>query len=178
LPNKAPLNPWLLADHLEIPVITLSSMSDRIPDALRYFMGTHRAEFSAVTVFQGSGRTILHNDAHTPGRQSSNLAHELSHALLLHPPTPPIDSRGCRDWDSVLEEEAEWLSGTLLVPDEVALHIVRSAMPEDTAMTLYGISRKMLRFRLNVTGARVRVARSRNFINRRFGRVTSINPKQ
>lgn len=30
--------------------------------------------------------------------------------------------------NSVFEEEAEWLSGTLLVPDEVALHIVMQCL--------------------------------------------------
>jgi hypothetical protein len=66
---------------------------------------------------------------------------------------------------------AEWLSGALLISDEAALHIVRTGMPDDKAMTLYGVSRKMLQFRLNVTGARVRVARSRNFTQRRYGNI-------
>jgi Zn-dependent peptidase ImmA (M78 family) len=148
-------------------------MRDQIPDATRYFMHTSQAEFSAVTVFLGFERTILHNDSHTRGRQSSDLAHELSHALLLHPATPPIDSRGCREWDPTLEDEAEWLSGALLISDEAALHIVRSRIPDDEAMPLYGVSRKMLQFRLNVTGARIRVARSRNFADRRFGKMQS-----
>ena len=73
----------------------------------------------------------------------------------------------------MLEEEAEWLSGALLISDEAALHIVRSGMVDDEAKTLYGVSRKMLQFRLNVTGARIRVARSRNFTNRRFGKMRS-----
>ena len=112
LAKSAPLSPWKLADHLEIPVVTLSSMRDLIPEAARYFLNTNRSEFSAVTVFRGIERTILHNDSHSFGRQASNLAHELSHALLLHPSTPPIDSRGCRDWDPVLEEEAEMVGGS------------------------------------------------------------------
>jgi len=140
-----------------------------IPEAAHYFLSTNRSEFSAVTVFRGIERTILHNDSHSLGRQASNLAHELSHALLLHPSTPPIDSRGCRDWDPVLEEEAEWLAGSLLISDEAALHIVRTEMSLDEAQAHYGVSKKMLQFRLNVTGARVRVARSREFISRRFG---------
>ena len=169
LPKTAALNPWKLAEHLEIPVIALSSMTDVIPDAVRYFMRTtNRSEFSAVTVFCGFERTILHNDSHSPGRQSSNLAHELSHALLLHPSTPPIDDCGCRNWDPVLEEEAEWLSGALLISDEAALYIVRSNMSAEDAQTEYGVSSKMLAFRLNVTGAHVRVARSRNFMMRNF----------
>jgi Zn-dependent peptidase ImmA (M78 family) len=144
-------------------------MRDLIPEAAQYFLSTNRGDFSAVTVFRGFERTILHNDSHSAGRQASNLAHELSHALLLHPSTPPLDSRGCRDWDPVLEEEAEWLAGALLISDEAALHIVRSEMPLDEARTHYGVSQKMLQFRLNVTGARVRIARSRDFTLRRLG---------
>jgi len=158
-----------LAEHLEIPVVTLSSMTDVIPDAVSYFVRTtNRSEFSAVTVFRGLERTIVHNDSHSTGRQSSNLAHELSHALLLHPSTAPIDACGCRNWDPVLEEEAEWLSGALLISDEAALHIVRTNMTAEAAQTLYGVSGQMLTFRLNVTGARVRVARSQNFRMRNF----------
>jgi Zn-dependent peptidase ImmA (M78 family) len=167
LARSAPLSPWKLADHLEIPVVTLSSMRDLIPDAALYFLNTNRSEFSAVTVFRGVERTILHNDSHSAGRQASNLAHELSHALLLHPATPPIDALGCRDWDPLLEEEAEWLAGSLLISDEAALHIVRTEMPTDEAREEYGVSSKMLQFRLNVTGARVRVARSQDFVRRR-----------
>ena len=169
LAKSAPLSPWKLADHLEIPVVTLSSMRGLIPEAAQYFLSTNRGDFSAVTVFRGFERTVLHNDSHSTGRQASNLAHELSHALLLHPSTPPLDSRGCRDWDPVLEEEAEWLAGALLISDEAALHIVRSEMSPDEAQTHYGVGQKMLQFRLNVTGARVRVARSREFTQRRFG---------
>ena len=165
-----PLDPWKLAHHLEIPVFSLSSMRDEIPDAVRYFMGTNRAEFSAVTVFLGLERTILHNDSHTRGRQASNLAHELSHALLLHPPTPPIDASGLRIWDQTLEDEAEWLAGALLISDEAALHIIRNGLAEEQSMDLYGVSRKMLQFRLNVTGARLRVARARNFYRKKFVR--------
>lgn len=170
LPKRDPLNPWDLADHLDIPVTTLSSMRGLIPDAARYFLSTNRSEFSAVTVFRGFERTILHNDSHVKGRQASNLAHELSHALLLHPPSPPIDCRGCRDWDQVMEDEAEWLAGALLISDEGALHIVRNGISANEAMGLYGVSNRMLQFRLNVTGARVRVARAREFIHRRSGK--------
>jgi Zn-dependent peptidase ImmA (M78 family) len=170
LSTIAPLDPWKLANYLEIPVLTLSSMRDQVPEAVRYFIGANRADFSAVTVFRGTERTILHNDAHTAGRQASNLAHELSHALLLHPATPPIDSLGCRNWDPALEEEAEWLSGALLISDEAALHIVRGGMVQEVAMATYGVSSKMIQFRLNVTGARVRIARSRNFTKKRFAR--------
>lgn len=122
--------------------------------------------FSAITVFHGTERIIVHNDCHSAGRQASNLAHELSHGLLLHPPRPALDGRGCRDWEHIEELEADWLAGTILVPDEAAILIARRGLTVAQAAKLYGVSEKMMTFRLNVTAARVRVARAQAY---RFG---------
>lgn len=149
-----PLDPRALAEYLSIRLIPLSDLADAEPWAVRHFGGRGRSSFSAATVFRGSRRVIVHNDAHSPGRQASNLAHELSHALLLHPPTP-------RNWDNTVEEEADWLAGALLVSQEAALSIARKGIPLGKAAALYGISRKMMQFRVNVTGARKRVRRMR-----------------
>jgi hypothetical protein len=43
--------------------------------------------------------------------QTSNLAHELSHILLEHEPTPVSNADGKRYWNSEMEEEATWLGG-------------------------------------------------------------------
>jgi len=156
-----PLDPWQLAEHLDIPIVPLSSFKSAAPKAVRHFVHMERQVFSAVTVFSGSARLIVYNDAHHPGRQRSDLAHELSHALLLHPPKPAVDRRGCRDWDSEMEEEANWLAGALLISEEAALTIEGRGMSLDRAARVYGVTRKMVQFRLNVTGAQVRVRRAR-----------------
>ncbi len=160
------LDPWLLASHLDISVVTLSTMRVDAPLAVAHFSATDPSAFSAVTVFSGVARLIVHNDAHSPGRQASNLAHELAHALLQHPPTPALDDRGCRDWDHDLEDEADWLGGALLVSEEAALLVVRQRLALPEAAGLYGVSETMMRFRLNVTGAHVRIERTR----RAYGR--------
>jgi Zn-dependent peptidase ImmA (M78 family) len=97
------------------------------------------------------------------GRQGSNVAHELSHGLLLHPPTPPLDDSGCRLWDQSVEDEAAWLAGCLLITEDGALFIARNGMSLTDAATKFGVSEKMVEYRLNVTGARLRVARARRF---------------
>jgi Zn-dependent peptidase ImmA (M78 family) len=117
--------------------------------------------FSAVTVFNGTRRKIIYNDAHAPGRCTSNIAHELSHALLLHPPTPPLDDRGCRNWNQDLEDEADWLAGVLLVTEDATLSIVRRGMTVPAAAAEFGVSTQMLQWRINATGARTRVERAR-----------------
>ncbi len=155
-----PLDPRRLAAYLGIPVVPLSSFKLVAPRAVRHFVSVDRQVFSAVTVFDGSSRLVVYNDSHDPGRQNSDLAHELSHALLLHAPKPAIDHRGCRDWDREMEEEANWLAGALLVSEEAALKLARQGIPVDRAARIYGVTRKMVKFRLNVTGAQVRVRRA------------------
>lgn len=158
-----PLDPLNLADYLGIPVIGLSTIAQVAYDAHRHFTRREPSAFSAVTVFRGNARTIIHNDAHTEGRQASNLTHELSHALLLHEPTPALNDSGCRLWDPTIEEEADFLSGAILVPEEAALFIVRQGMSVIDAAKYYGTSKKMMDYRLRITNARVRVERSRKY---------------
>lgn len=152
-----PLDPWRLAEYVEIPVIPLSLLHGVPLWAARELTLSDPSAFSAVTVFRGSKRVIIHNDTHSRGRQANNLCHEVSHGLLLHPPTPALDDRGCRDWDDTIEAEATWLAGALLITEEAALTIVRTALPLNLAAERYGVSRAVVQFRLNVTGARKRV---------------------
>lgn len=153
-----PLDPWRLAEHLAIPVIKLSDLGVR---EARHFLRIDASAFSAVTVFDGRRRVIVHNDAHDPGRQANDVAHEISHGLLMHEPGPAFGFHGCRNWNSAEEDEANWLGPALLISDEAAIHIVRTGMAFSQAATAYGVSQKLVTMRVNVTGAVVRVARSR-----------------
>ena len=159
LARTSPLDVWRLANHLEIPVIPLSSFHKTAPDAASLFLNGGQGMFSGVTVFRGPRRMIVFNDAHVPGRQSNDVAHELSHGLLLHTPTAAIDGRGCRVWDKEAEAEANWLSGALLVPEEAAIHIVKRGWSNRVAAARYGVTPKMIQYRINVTAARTRVQR-------------------
>ena len=154
-----PLDPWELGELLEIPVLRLSEFQESAEGAYRYFSEAGRAVFSAVTVFYGNRRVIVHNDSHSPGRQASNVCHELAHGLLLHKPTPTFDDLGCRYWSKEIEDEANWLSGVMLVPDEAALTTVKNGLDLKQAALRYGVSVDLIRYRINVSGARKRVAR-------------------
>ena len=156
-----PLDPWKLAAALEIQVVPLSAFLRDAPRAAHLFRYVDRETFSAVTVFNGSERMVVYNDAHSRGRQASDIAHELAHALLQHPPVPAFDHRGCRNWDSELEDEANWLAGVLLISEDAALTIARHGLSLEEAAVQYGVSRQMVQFRLNMTGARIRVRRGR-----------------
>lgn len=69
------LNPAELAEHLAIPVLGLYevSRSSGSNNFGTYFTRTDSDSFSAVTIFKGRARLIVHNDSHHPNRQASNL---------------------------------------------------------------------------------------------------------
>lgn len=159
LAATAPLDAFALAQFLEIPLVPLSSLHQDAPEAVKMLSGSEAAAFSAATIFSDCHRMIVYNDAHAPGRQSSDLAHELAHALLHHPPKPAFGPDGERNWNSELEAEADWLAGALLISDEAAIGIVQRGLSLGDAAREYSTSALMVKFRLNVTGARIRVAR-------------------
>lgn len=152
-----PLNPFELANYLGIKVVPISDFRHDVPLAIDHFQSSGKFEFSAATIFLGTQRFIIHNDIHAAGRQSSNIAHELSHGLLQHPQAAPLNDLGCRIWDQTIESEADWLGAALLITEEAALKIARDNLPIKTAANLYGVTEQMIRFRLNVTGSRRRV---------------------
>ena len=156
------LNTFALANHLSVPVLGLSQLTS-VPSAVSYLTDVEGKAFSAVTVFNGKRRTIVHNDSHILPRQHSNLAHELSHAILLHTPTVALDDTGCRLWNQDIEDEATWLGGALLVPEELTLKIARGAKTQNDAAWELGVSASLITFRINATGAVRRVQRSRAF---------------
>mgnify|MGYP000851022185 CR=1 FL=1 len=144
-----PLDPFAVCDFFEIEVIKLSDLKC---DA-SCFLGPDQSAFSAVTVPCGARTAIVHNDAHHVHRQRSNICHELAHSFLGHAHAPPLTDEGLRIHDGGIEAEANFMSGTLLIPNEAALHIVRTGI-QSSARRLYGVSSQMLEYRLRVSGAR------------------------
>lgn len=155
-----PLCPRKLAQHLGFPVVPLSKFADEVPEVVQYLASSAgQKDFSAITLFCGTARMIVHNDSHSDARQAANIAHELAHGILLHPPKPPFDAEGSRHYDKELEDEANWLGPALLVSEEAAMLIVSRQMPLVTACTIYGVSMPLMQMRLGVTGARKRFER-------------------
>jgi len=154
------LDPRVLAEWLAVPVFDLSSLLQDAP-SVGHLLTVEKGVFSAVTVFDGTRRAIVHNDRHAPSRQNSNLAHELSHGLLGHPPTAPLDDSGCRIWNQNIEDEASWLAGSLLISEAATLEIARGRLDVQKAGRVFGVSDQFVRYRLNTTGAIRRNLRER-----------------
>lgn len=154
LSASAPIDVEALAARLQIAVVPLSSFAERLPQQVEQLITRDVSAFSASLLYVGGAKAILVNDGHSRPRRNSNVAHELAHALLAHPPQPFDHAKG-RTYDQGVEAEANGLAGHILVPNAAALHIVRSGT-EDAACDRYGVSRKMLEWRLDVSGARIR----------------------
>jgi hypothetical protein len=161
LEEDAPLSPQRLAAHLAIPIFSLSFHQSSLPEAVACLHGKERAAFSAATVIKGTSRAILYNDANSPGRRANDLAHELAHGILGHPARPPLSEAGCRNFDPVLEQEANFLGPTLLVPKPAALRILWRGISLAQAALEYGVSEAVITMQLNLTGARFIVDRTR-----------------
>jgi len=84
--------------------------------------------------------------------------HELAHLLIGHSAARADISRdGClllNSYDKEQEDEANWFAGALLLPRSAALNIVVERMDSNVAADRYGISTKMLKWRLDATGVR------------------------
>jgi hypothetical protein len=138
---------------LGVPVVTVpelvsSGASTRSVQSLL----APNAKFSALTVAAGTRRLIVYNPKHPAGRRANSLAHELSHILLEHPLSPALGNGGCRLWNSVLEEEADWQAGASLVPREAALEWMRSNGSLEEGAVYYGVSLALFQWRVNQTG--------------------------
>lgn len=158
-----PIDVVKLAEFLGIALAPLSGLSALEASAVRHFTTVETGAFSAVTLFKGRSRLIVYNDRHAPTRQKSDLAHELAHALLQHPPSAALDEIGCRKWPADYEDEANWLAGALLVSEEAALSVVSRGLSSADAAREFGVSEKMMQFRLNVTAAAMRAGRGRKW---------------
>lgn len=153
---ESPLCPFSLAQHLEIKVLSLVDLCQHDPELagkVSYFAEKNPSAFSAVTVFRGFRRCVVHNHKHSSERQRSNVSHEIAHALLHHPPHPPFCSDGDRTYDRKLEEEAGWLGPVLLVTNEGAHWAMRQGMSDVEAAEHFAVSEELMQFRYRMSGA-------------------------
>lgn len=155
LRHYQPLDMFRLAKHLAIPTLALSQLQGELSD-WNFQCLTHESkkQFFAVTLSVGNRKLIVFNDHVAPTRQQSDMAHELSHAILGHPASELTNESGGRHYNKVLEDEAACLSGVLLVPRAAAIAIVASNKDLHVAANEFNVSPQMMTMRVNQSGAK------------------------
>ncbi len=165
-----PLDPSALAKHLRLTVWNVDQIPGVGESCLGTLLGSGRDEWSAVTLQMNGKHAIVLNSIHSRGRTSSDLAHELSHILLGHDPARgdvTVDGMlVLNTYDKQQEEEAKWLGGCLLLPRDALVWIRRRRMPIRDVVQRYGVSQRMVNYRMRVAGVDTQFER----IGRRYGR--------
>lgn len=148
-----PIDPRLIADLYGFKVLPISRLG--LPPAVLLDMKMSLSErWSGATVGDGTYTVILENDLHPVGRRNATIAHEVSHILLEHSLQPHLAYERHCGAGKEMEDEANSLSGELLIPAEAARLAARRRATDDQVAEHFGVSMAFARWRMNVSGAR------------------------
>lgn len=150
-----PFDPYQMAELYGIQVHRLSEL-ECSEEARNHFMNVNPKGLSGALIPIGSQLAILDHDGHSVARRRATLSHEVSHVVLEHhfSNSALLDSSGCRTSDREQEEQANELSGELLVPSSAALAMARQEQDDATVGLKMGVSVEFARWRMNASGAR------------------------
>jgi Zn-dependent peptidase ImmA (M78 family) len=159
LRSDGPLDPRKLAESLSVLVVSPPDIPGLKAQTLEILLrndGKTPSCWSAVTLVSGRKVVVVLNSSHSPARQASDLTHELAHLIRGHVTQEVnVSAEGLMllsSYDRAQEEEADWLSGTLLLPRAALISIKRRRLDLVAAAAEYGVSVPMLNYRMARTG--------------------------
>jgi Zn-dependent peptidase ImmA (M78 family) len=159
LPPDGALDPQQLAEYLSVRIVTPYEISGMSEYDLKQLIDTDPWGWSAVSISQGKFSLIIYNPRHSKARQASDIMHELAHLILDHSPAtliPSLDGKFVmRSYNEAQENEANWLAWALLLPRDVLIRCKKRALSPAQIAQNYGVSEKLVNFRLRVTGVEV-----------------------
>jgi IrrE N-terminal-like domain len=167
LSSEDSLEPRQLAAYLQVELRTPDDI-DGLPDATkRQLLVIDPSGWSAVTIERGKATLIIYNPTHSVGRQASDITHELAHLILGHKPSTLIISNDghliMRSYDQKQEDEANWLAWALLLPRETLLYCKRIQLGTAQIAQRFGVSEKLVNYRLRITGVEAQLRRAARF---------------
>lgn len=159
LDAHVPFDPYAFTKEYGIQVVRLSELAC---EERRHFLRAKGSAFSGALIPIGTGLTILENDAQPLARRRTTMCHEIAHVVLEHNFAVSLasDERKC-GVGGVQELEADWLSGEILIPYDGALRLARSDATDGDAAEAFEVSLAVARWRMNSSGARTVIDRSR-----------------
>lgn len=158
LDAHAPFDPYALASEYGLPVVQLSELDGAGRD---HFLRADGSALSGALIPTGTGFVVLENDAQPLTRRRTTMCHELAHVVLEHEfGVSLFDERKC-GLGGEQEAEADWLSGEMLIPYDAAVRLARANATDERAAQVFGVSLAVARWRMNHSGARKVVARTR-----------------
>lgn len=156
LPPDGALDPRRLAEHLDVRLATPYEIAGLSEADLKQLLEIDPWGWSAVSILESESPLVIYNPRHSRARQASDIMHELAHLILDHKPATLIHSPDgrfvMRSYNETQENEANWLAWALLLPRDVLMMCKKRALSSTQIAQTYGISEKLVSFRLHVTG--------------------------
>ena len=165
LAKSDPLDPRILANSLDVKLLTPNDIDGLSQKSKNLLLGKAKSDWSAVTVYCDDSELIIYNPKHVLHRQSSDIMHELAHIIKGHSPSKSYflvnTNIVIRQHDTNQEDEAVWLSDTLLLPKDALIAIKYGKLSSEEVRLKYLVSDKLLQKRLGLTGVNAMYNRSR-----------------
>lgn len=144
------------------PVFALNdllSLDPSLKQHVELLIDGHRSDFSAITIFSGQRRCIVHYHQHVPAAPAQQHRSR-ARSCAAHAPAPSsFVFRWGRIYKQELEEEAGWLGPVLLVPNEAARWALVAGLSTSEAADHFQVSAELMQFRLRMSGAQQIVSR-------------------
>jgi Zn-dependent peptidase ImmA (M78 family) len=164
LAASAPLDPWLLANYLNVVVLKFGDLK-LTPESVEQLTHTDAGSWSAMTLHVDSKHAIVVNPAHALTRQRVDLMHELAHVQLKHTPARvEVSKLGVlllSDYSDEQEQEADWHAAAFLLPREGLVEMRARSDSVTQIAAYYGVSESLCAWRLRMTGVDVQIRRGR-----------------
>lgn len=155
------LDPYALCEEHGVRVYTLESLRafGARSEAILHFTSLNRSTWSAALVPVGSARIIIENESHAAVRRRSSIAHELGHFLLEHKfDGVLLGEEHKRQFDPVIEKQATYLSGELLVPEFGARRAAYKGWDNEKVAETFNVSTRFAQMQMK--GPRVMATRA------------------
>ena len=160
-----PLDPLHLAARLGVRIVNPRDYPELPSDIRSQLLERDPTGWSAATLFVSDTAIVVYNPEHSRGRQRSDLIHELAHIMLEHDPATVVFSEdgrmATRTFNQKQEDEANWLGWTLLLPRNALVAARQKRMAKAQIARTYGVSEKLVGYRLQVTGVDIQMRRGR-----------------
>jgi Zn-dependent peptidase ImmA (M78 family) len=153
----APLGPQQVAEYLGVELWTPEQVPGITQELLSQLLAIDPWGWSAAGVQVQNRGLVVYNPRHSPGRQVSDITHELAHFILDHQPakiilSADLDGMSMRSFNQKQEDEANCLAWTLLLPRDGLMRAKRRRMSVEQIAEQYGVTKSLATYRVNATG--------------------------
>jgi hypothetical protein len=152
------------AEHVGVHILSFQEL--RLPErSRRQLLEVDPTSWSGMTIRESGLIGVLVNPTHSPERQASTMMHEVSHVVLNHVPVRvDVSAAGIllvSEYSENDEDEANWLSGALLLPRDALRHYREKGWSPSRIAAHFGVSQQMCDWRIRMTGVDVQMRRTR-----------------